>query len=1152
MHKKQLPQHLLFWIPALYCLLSGNNPKSEGVRILLYYCQLVLLFLVCTPAFAQDTLRETKGKRTKLTVLNRDQSIAEIIHVINQKKDGLYQRFQRGRLSYQAHYKNDFLVGEVTQYDYSGFLVDLTTYAVDPTTQTSVKHGEFRRYQNGQLQQKGTYHYNKLQGAISEYFPSGKLAKKTTYKENQLHGPVVEYYPSGQLKLKATWSMGKNQQGKPQSRYEGAFISYYENGHIQSKGQFSEQQKEKRWEEFYPNGNPKSSQYYRANLPYGKIKSYFENGQLKSEHTVYQEKIGGSTSQRFEGDYLVYFANGQLSEKRMYRNNLLQGEWLSFHETGAKKEVQYFKDNLRENLHETFDAQGRPLMRVNYSIIETDEGKKSVKNGLESYWKDGQLLQETPMVNGEVHGEVKNYYPNGQLQQLRTFTQGLMDGPYLEYAEDGTLINQRTRQIRQRGNGLKPESVEMGWAVNKSRSGETRSKHFTTDLYEKFITIFYTQGNATYYQWDKLLAIQLYDNGNLDALQLLDSSNQTYLGFYFALDGKLRKLSYFDADLNSYRLVELNSKGEISSQYDQNTSNKTKSKLNNVLQTIAQVNPNWFTNELIAVQNSNKSGQFSLTYANGKPFLELELNQNVPNGAFVLFDPITSDTLVYKNFRQGIIIGDYFAKRTPNRPYEKGTTAWNGEHLFKQIHQLNGEIYEQRHFQASGQTGEKISYHSNGKVRLTSNDKGETTAEYDEQGRLLYRFSDLDQRSNWKVREQYFPGTTQLQNIGYYKNGAQDSTYTVFHANGKISHVLNYQLGKRNGTYQQWDENGLLQRTGNYLYDRMQGDWTDYTTTPATVDRYENGKLLPPTTAEVCGCQDTELANSDIKFVPSLNNLMEYSAFKKQIPPTILPIEEFNYSSIFYRNFQFSNGATSGFSTMDLLAFNPLSFYYVSEKTLKITLNPCRVRGYLSVLPTSANYQYQNLEGSSVTIGVKQIRVDLPHSPLKTIQNENFYGVFKARSLSWQHESQLKIDTEDHGCFPKATIRDFIQLEFAQGEIVLNATNYSARAMDFSAESTQPKRKDGLRFTAGAADFPFKGQVLQAQIHELTAANQQVEARLALPITLENQLYYYAEKEQKIHFNPEELIQAFSAAGIVLTTQLDATTHRLLLTFYVE
>lgn len=120
--------------------------------------------------------------------------------------------------------------------------------------------------------------------------------------------------------------------------------------------------------------------YYADDLPYtGTYKSYDDNFQLKMEMKLLEGKKEGITK--------LYFEDGSLQEIRSYKNNLMDGLWITYNEKGVKiAEANYVKGK-KNGTWKVWDEQG--ILRVEMSY------KHGAKFGTWTRWNQkGEILGE--------------------------------------------------------------------------------------------------------------------------------------------------------------------------------------------------------------------------------------------------------------------------------------------------------------------------------------------------------------------------------------------------------------------------------------------------------------------------------------------------------------------------------------------------------------------------------------------------------------------------------------------------------------------------------------------------------------------------------------------------------------------------------------
>lgn len=203
----------------------------------------------------------------------------------------------------------------------------------------------------------------------------------------------------------------------------GRYISYFSNGNIESKGNFTNNETSGIWEFFYESGNLKMRGALQKNTNFGHWEYFYESGQKSMEGTV--------NGKSREGDWVMYYENGTVKESGSYRNDKRNGLWKSFFEDGVlKSEVEYAED------------YGRCTEYFHSGKIAGEGPKTSSK--LVGHWRyfsetDGTLQGEGDYENGKKNGLWISYYPSGRIASQGNYTDGEPSGTWEYYFEDGSL-----------------------------------------------------------------------------------------------------------------------------------------------------------------------------------------------------------------------------------------------------------------------------------------------------------------------------------------------------------------------------------------------------------------------------------------------------------------------------------------------------------------------------------------------------------------------------------------------------------------------------------------------------------------------------------------------------------------------------------------
>lgn len=100
--------------------------------------------------------------------------------------------------------------------------------------------------------------------------------------------------------------------------------------------------------------------YYRDGVKYtGRYLSYYENGQKKIEMNLKEGKKHGKIR--------IYFDNGNLHELQSYRNNLMSGKWEMYNLEKAKLSVAHYKRGRKHGKWKIWDDNGNLLYKLQYN-----------------------------------------------------------------------------------------------------------------------------------------------------------------------------------------------------------------------------------------------------------------------------------------------------------------------------------------------------------------------------------------------------------------------------------------------------------------------------------------------------------------------------------------------------------------------------------------------------------------------------------------------------------------------------------------------------------------------------------------------------------------------------------------------------------------
>lgn len=231
-------------------------------------------------------------------------------------KQGPYKFFDRdGALqregsysgdSYKEFYSNGNIKSEVNPITVKSYYEDGKLHKIVTIEGENVEY-----YDNGQLKEKWINNYHSLEGPYESYFKNGQLKEKATYKHYKsvsvYHGDYKLYYKNGQIKAKGVFKNGLK---------FGLFEKFYENGQLRERGNYIF----KDWNSignlklYYEDADLKyhnhldEAKYEVPDILHGIFESYYENGILK-------ERANYSDGEK-DGTCLLYDEDGKLLNKK--------------------------------------------------------------------------------------------------------------------------------------------------------------------------------------------------------------------------------------------------------------------------------------------------------------------------------------------------------------------------------------------------------------------------------------------------------------------------------------------------------------------------------------------------------------------------------------------------------------------------------------------------------------------------------------------------------------------------------------------------------------------------------------------------------------------------------------------------------------------
>jgi antitoxin component YwqK of YwqJK toxin-antitoxin module len=1124
-----------------------------------------LLFTV--PSIAKntnltDSLKTVSGNKTVIKTFYSNGKVKEIIKLKNNKKHGSQKNYNNsGVLQSQINYSNGLLCGEYIKYNAEGNVVEKKSYRCND--KTSWLHGKYIEYAGKVLISKGTYKDSLKEGKWYQYHSNGNIKSECTYKNGQPFGEQIYYNNNGNIQYKNNL-IEVTVNGKTTSLKHGKFISYHTTGQISSQGNYKMDTKSGLWREYTQKGDLYRENFYKEGKIHGTNNSYSMDGKIEQKSEFYEDiEIDGKKYHHvFHGMKENYKGNGKLERKEKYIYGKKEGTWESYHANGNVREINTYKNNLQIGKALAYDEEGNKIFEVNYNIIKKDTLEISVKTGPELRWDKNILVFETNYIDGKEDGTRKSYLKSGKLASIMNFRDDLIQGENIDYYENGNIKTAKNYYSFYTISNEKKFNT-VGWTYHFSETGQLKSKSYSDSTGTVAVHYNYNNGKLLQFSVAKAIEVNYFPNGKVLSEKVISQYAHMPFARYYYMNGNVRKIGFQHAENLLYNTMHFTNNGKLnfvnSSFYNKPDTLLPAQYTISAILTAAhhQFMPHRFYTDSI------KNGMYTLNYNNGKVFARMNFKNDLPEGEFVFYHPETNDTMLYANFKNGYLNGQWLEKFGGKHVWQRGRYCNQKQCGTWTRNQISGKAYEIRGFHPkTGQAKSIKEFYPNGNLKSYNQyDIGEYESR-DESGYIISRTSAIDTLRKINVSENYHSNSNILKSRNFYFNKIQDSISETYFATGKLQSKMSYKNGKRNGTYIEYFENGALKRKSNWENDKLEGMGIVVTDKGIDTLYYRNNNLQVKPAAFPCACIDTTHSTNRNGFAPLLKHLIDYPSLESYIQKYLIPVDSLNYNSIFYTGFQNSNGRNAGFSSMNLMLFKEFAVLLPSNEQIKLVFNPCITKGYVSRMQISANYGIGNRDYTSVEFSPKRIALEFLKGPVKSndLNYKNFRALFDVKYIEYSDREKLKITSNNPAlnCFVPAIIKGIMEIDIKEAQPMvfepLNRFEFEKYHLKLSAQ----EQESFFGIIANNANILFKinnqkgTQILSGQSDFLLLGGQYAFGVVKIACKKNNNSAYISKLNQVI-FNLDELKKELNSKGFErLNFEYHEAEEELWLTFYTE
>lgn len=958
------------------------------------------------------------------------------------KKDGLQEHFdQNGKLIRRESWKNGFEDGEFSYWNFAGKLTERKSYVYLPDSNKSYLNGRWENYVNGVLEKQSVYRLGKLHGALREYYNNGTLKEHTEYQYGLKCGREDRYHNNGQLSYSGTNKIITKDDVQVSVR-DGEWKYYLANGMVSAVYNFKDGWKEGRSLEYYPEGKLRLDVEYKKDKRHGKVMNWGLDGHLESQFTVYEEiEISGKKKTGvLDGDRLQYHPNGKLKSKESYQMGIKTGVWETFSEAGVIYSRMEYKDDVKTGKEQWFDKEGRLTMEVNYSGCKQDSVLVSCKEGMQRTWKNGVLTSESVFVNNTEDGIRRSWFEDGRLMSVYGVKDGVFNGPFEEYWKNGKLKS-KGQYIKLNGAGRKYS--RLGWQYRYNDNGQLEYKSLVDTLDEARVTLMYNEGRIVSFDMERIFSMTAFPDSGLKSIIFNPYYGQPYIGAYFYRNGALRKFLYPDPDTYTVNMLYFDDAGNFIS--DATTAHENADTVRSspavIKKMLPLMNSGWRTNKLFS--DTLLQGVYMLAYRNGKLMARISFTNDLPDGDWILYDPLSGDTAMYRFYKEGVQTGYYVDKFAGKTLLVRGWFPKDSVPGYEELYSNRGIPTRKRSYRTNKNfPTENYEYYENGKPRSYQNYETGEFSSWSLNGAL---FTQSKKNKDSLVQYfEYYPETTQLRYERYTVNGKLDSISKAWYKSGKPLYVVNYRKGLREGTSLAYNEQGDTTSFGEYVNDKAEGWFVEYKDGKKTFAYYVNGRRAAQPGNFECACIDTSYSSGTVKFAQSASSLLEYEELENYLAPWLNPVDSLNFESNFFTGFQSDAGRNSGFAGMNMMMFDEVAVDIPANKQMRISLNPCRTKGYISRMELSISYTDDPQEVRA-TAEPKMVALSLLSGPAVSLVPQFPFPTMMVNTKFLTYDFNSKIKLEESAvhdrCMTSVMINDIMEIKQMKGDYHLFETD---------------------------------------------------------------------------------------------------------------
>lgn len=148
------------------------------------------------------------------------------------------------------------------------------------------------------------------------------------------------------------------------------------------------------------------------------------NGYIQEGKTVDGKK---------EGEW-VTFQDGKRVASITYKDGLMNGLVLSWHDNGQMADSAYYKNDSAFGTSKSWFDNGKLNHVVHYDSLSRKDGVEFV------YYENGSVRQTIEYHQGKYHGKWVDFYENGLIEFVNFYKYGKREGKWIYFSNNGDTL----------------------------------------------------------------------------------------------------------------------------------------------------------------------------------------------------------------------------------------------------------------------------------------------------------------------------------------------------------------------------------------------------------------------------------------------------------------------------------------------------------------------------------------------------------------------------------------------------------------------------------------------------------------------------------------------------------------------------------------